>query len=1206
MGRSTAHTWNARLLACVVVIAGVLAVAAPARAVDPPPDVDDPPMTLAGATVENTDPDSPPLLSEGAPPEVRAEAPVPALGVTSTAGPEDDLAAALDRLAAAATAADAQAEIALALAILDGTGVPELADRAYEGIPLLNAGPAAANVRDVPGGGTVEIREVRFGDQAVFDTAGLRFLDPTAPFTIRWKITEVGRGFGRLFAPTVLLSDGAERAGQHQALEPLGGAPVAVGRDQISRFHPAPGAAEETRVVTRTVDVDMPPAGRVRAIVDPSLTPGQDTFGQIVPAADLRPAADVDQIAAGAPERQIHDGLAAMDPVGALRTAKTQAAALRALVGAMRSRHALPGGSGAPEAELQVVVMNNEAYVSAESLHVPPGASLTVGVVNLDGVARTLDVVDVVRRERIFGALDWGRFAWSKLGEEPLAAGASATLTVTPSPEARALMIADPGGGAQAGVAVSLDRGPRQQALRLGDGAVLPVHQSFDPTGALWVALSGRDEIARVTPSADLAASAVSRLAVPGGLADPATGPHPANAAVLQGPFDVQSDGRGIVWATLLAGDAIARIDPSAAEDGTTKGIRVYPLAPCDETCRRHPVPEDPKPLLRNPAQMTVTEDGGGNTVIFFTELQADRIGVLRVAPDGTKLTERHFACGCSNPLGIALDAGGDLWFTEGLDSRLGRISFDQARPYDEVTVTIRHYKIPSFTEEFVPGCAPGEVNARCPLGSPVRTALPHSLAIDRAGRVWFAGEATDKIGYLDPAKATPDTTDGMVEADTPLNDFRRPLAPADMVIDRAGEAFIADEYGDGVGRAHVGAGGELVAEHAFATPERNGLSDSPITDPAGDLWYIDGGANQITRVSGVTAGLPLPTRAPLITADLRDGSLAAMGLAELTSVDLRLRRGPDVAWSRDGVAADGGTFGLTDVPLAADDVLEVIPRGPVAPAPFSFRVPRLDAAIALDGAVHGTALAGGAPLFDRVEIVAGGARGSAAISPADGSFSWSAGLDGAAGASVAFTAASPSARFRTVAGVATAVGAGEPALGPAGSAPPPQQQRQPQGQPRPTPRRRACATDVWLERTGRGRAARRTVPLLGLRAATVTACLGRPGRVRRSAGDRRWSYPGVAFTLRSGRVTAFTLTTARVRSAPDGAAAGGRMATFRLALGRLVRDDRGWRAIVRAGSRYADIRLAVRHGLVRRVSVTLRSARQLDRAGRALARAGR
>src|SRR5204862_2324359 len=99
------------------------------------------------------------------------------------------------------------------------------------------------------------------------------------------------------------------------------------------------------------------------------------------------------------------------------------------------------------------------------------------------------------------------------------------------------------------------------------------------------------------------------------------------------------------------------------------------------------------------------------------------------------------------------------------------------------------------------------------------------------------------------------------------------------------------------------------------------------------------------------------------------------------------------------------------------------------------FRVARLDATIAPDGTVRGTALAGGAPLFDRVEIVAGGEQAAAAISPADGAFSWSPGLgSAAAGASVSFTAASPSARFRTVAGAASAVGATEAPLAPSGA----------------------------------------------------------------------------------------------------------------------------------------------------------------------------
>jgi hypothetical protein len=139
----------------------------------------------------------------------------------------------------------------------------------------------------------------------------------------------------------------------------------------------------------------------------------------------------------------------------------------------------------------------------------------------------------------------------------------------------------------------------------------------------------------------------------------------------------------------------------------------------------------------------------------------------------------------------------------------------------------------------------------------------------------------------------------------------------------------------------------------------------------------------------------------------------------------------------------------------------------------------------------------------------------------------------------------------------------------------------------------------VWVERTGHGR----TVPLLGLPAASVMRCLGRPPRVRRSGGAQRWSYTGVAFTLRAGRVTAFALTSDRVRSVPDGAIVGAPLSGFRAALGRVVRDGRSWRAIVRSGSRYADVRVAMRRGLVHRVTVTLRSAHELDRAGRALAR---
>jgi hypothetical protein len=40
-------------------------------------------------------------------------------------------------------------------------------------------------------------------------------------------------------------------------------------------------------------------------------------------------------------------------------------------------------------------------------------------------------------------------------------------------------------------------------------------------------------------------------------------------------------DGRGIVWATLPLGNAIARVDPAQINDGTSDGVRIYPLAAC-------------------------------------------------------------------------------------------------------------------------------------------------------------------------------------------------------------------------------------------------------------------------------------------------------------------------------------------------------------------------------------------------------------------------------------------------------------------------------------------------------------------------------------------------------------------------------------------------------------------------------------------------
>src|SRR6476469_4652003 len=130
-------------------------------------------------------------------------------GVGPSGAPDDDLLAALGRLADASTVTDAAPAWQDAVDILEGNdfaaGSP-LAGSAYEGIPLLNWDPAG-KIQDVRAGDRVTVREVRYGEHAISDTARLHFEDPTQPFSIRYRITELGTSMGGELQPAPLLSD---------------------------------------------------------------------------------------------------------------------------------------------------------------------------------------------------------------------------------------------------------------------------------------------------------------------------------------------------------------------------------------------------------------------------------------------------------------------------------------------------------------------------------------------------------------------------------------------------------------------------------------------------------------------------------------------------------------------------------------------------------------------------------------------------------------------------------------------------------------------------------------------------------------------------------------------------------------------------------------------------------------------------------------
>src|SRR4051812_35306892 len=191
--------------------------------------------------------------------------------------PESDLGDALDSMGAAAAAGDrtgAANARTLAINILEGNPI---AKKAYSGMPLLNWN-APAKIKNVPAGGNVVVREVRFGETALSDTWLLSFDDPSQPYTITFRISEVGTQFGGALTPAPLLQQGGSAiGGESQALQPLVPPMLPTGTSTANRFTPG-GGLEFTRAATQDVTVAMPPAGMTDAILEPNLQPGAETL----------------------------------------------------------------------------------------------------------------------------------------------------------------------------------------------------------------------------------------------------------------------------------------------------------------------------------------------------------------------------------------------------------------------------------------------------------------------------------------------------------------------------------------------------------------------------------------------------------------------------------------------------------------------------------------------------------------------------------------------------------------------------------------------------------------------------------------------------------------------------------------------------------------------------------------------------------------
>jgi streptogramin lyase len=203
---------------------------------------------------------------------------------------------------------------------------------------------------------------------------------------------------------------------------------------------------------------------------------------------------------------------------------------------------------------------------------------------------------------------------------------------------------------------------------------------------------------------------------------------------------------------------------------------------------------------------------------LWFTEVLGNKIG--RITPSGV-ITE--FAVPTSNcyPQGITAGPDGNVWFTETLSNKIGRIT-------------------PSgVIAEFV---------------VPTSASSPYGIAAGPDGNLWFTEYAGQKIGRISPSGA------GIVEFPV-ISGENGPLG---IVAGPDGNLWFTELLGNRIGR--ITPSGSI---YEFPIPTGNygpGNPEEITAGPDGNLWFtlsyaIPGQGNSIGRVtlSGVISVFPAP-----------------------------------------------------------------------------------------------------------------------------------------------------------------------------------------------------------------------------------------------------------------------------------------------------------------------------------------------------------
>jgi streptogramin lyase len=374
-----------------------------------------------------------------------------------------------------------------------------------------------------------------------------------------------------------------------------------------------------------------------------------------------------------------------------------------------------------------------------------------------------------------------------------------------------------------------------------------------------------------------------------------------------QEPWGITFDSKGNVWV------AVPGCDPSPTCGSSTPPGKIEEYNPATSSwITTYQLPAGyAQPLF-------LAFDAQGN--LWFPMPMANAIGMLN--PVSKAFQQFAVPTAGAGPWDLAIDHNGNIWFTEHFTNKIGEFNpttqamneiatpAGNSQPYGIVVDAANNIW---FTENNSAVAQIGEYTSSGSLNeykiraNPPGGLTPHLITVDPNGNIWWTEGWLGMLGELVVAKATPGTNNGVTEYAYPATCTTCSTHASGISIDGYGQIWF-DDSEQGIFGSFPDSGSGSFSVYSAPTTTNAHPHDGLNVDSKNRIWFTEEFANKLAEAvqNSVPTPTPSPTLSPSPTVTPSPSPTATPSPGTILAQDT-FHRANQKHW---GKASDGQTWG--------------------------------------------------------------------------------------------------------------------------------------------------------------------------------------------------------------------------------------------------------------------------------------------------------